>query len=59
MKYLGTYKEILETMTKGKIKNTMEEEWDMYNAIRKKGDNTEQNKNREEAENKERVDNKG
>ena len=55
MKYIGTYKESLETMKKGKIKNTVEKERDMYKAIRKKGDN----KNREEAENKERVDNKG
>ena len=55
MKYKGIQKEILKTMTTGIIKKTMEEEGDMYKAIRKKGVKMEQNKNREGAE---RVDNK-
>jgi len=67
IKYRGTYKELLETMTKGIIKNTMDEDGDfkekgviqIYKAIRKKGDSMEKEDNKEKGDNKEEAENKG
>ena len=71
MKYIGTYKEILGTMKKSRIKNTIGKEggfkvkvvFQMCKAIRKEGDKEEEGleegrDNKEEVENKERVDSK-